>query len=93
VTGRVFAQAREEVRVGVGHALRGTEYAFAVGVVADGDEDLAHRPLDAGSVYFVLPRDLLGQLLPLPQTGQPADYDLSKYKHLEDHGPGGGFLS
>src|SRR5262245_27730751 len=42
----ILAQAGKELLVGVGHPLWRAPQPFAVGVLADGDEDLAHRRLD-----------------------------------------------
>src|SRR5687767_12148955 len=44
---RVFAQTGEELCVRLGDAMRGALQSLSIGVFADGDQDLAHRRLDA----------------------------------------------
>jgi hypothetical protein len=56
MAGGIFAQAREEVRVGVGDAFGGAEDAFAVWILTYAYEDLAHSPLDALPVHPALSR-------------------------------------
>jgi hypothetical protein len=47
----VLTQPREGLRVGAGDPRRCVEQALAIRVLADGDEDLAHRPRDAVLVH------------------------------------------
>ena len=47
---RLLPQAAELLSVGPGHAGRGVPQAVTFRVLADGQQDLMHRSLDAGSV-------------------------------------------
>ena len=58
--GRVLTQAAEHLRVGAGEPRRGVAQAFAVGVLADGDEQLADGGLDPRMVER--PADVLGEI-------------------------------
>jgi hypothetical protein len=55
--GRVDPQAGEQLRVGAGDPGRGLAQAVAVGVFADGDQDLADGGLDALEVDVALDLD------------------------------------
>ena len=54
--GRIDPQAGEELRVRAGDPGRGAHQTVAVRVLADGDEDLPDRFLDAGQVDGLLDR-------------------------------------
>src|SRR5215212_2110931 len=63
VAGRVLAEPGKEARAGVGYAVGGAQNPITFGPFADGEEDLAHRTLDARPVRLMLAGNLLRQTL------------------------------
>src|SRR5215211_6599527 len=73
VAGRVLAEPGKQARAGVGAAFGGAQNPFAFGPFAGGEEDLAHRTLDARPVHLILAGNLLRQNpSTLQQTRQTA---------------------
>ena len=72
VASGVLQKAGEEVSVGFSDTLGGLDEALPFRVLADGDEDLAHRPRDARLVHALLHETpLFLHALPLHERGQP----------------------
>src|SRR5215208_2748407 len=59
VAGRILAEPGKEARVG--DAFGGAQKPFTLGPLAEGEEDLAHRTLDARPVHLMLAGNLLRQ--------------------------------
>src|SRR5215204_7414132 len=72
VAGGVLAEPGKEARAGVGDALGGAQNPFTFGPFADGEEDLAHRTLDARPVHLMLAGNLLRQK-PFNPPANPAN--------------------
>src|SRR5215213_8303028 len=100
VAGGVLAEPGKEARAGVGDALGGAQNPFTFGPFADGEEDLAHRTLDARPVHLMLAGNLFRQnpstLQQTRQTVQIRDGECglrrledSRVRLLDPHNPGG----